>query len=86
MCIRDRVFRVDWHLPQGTERPQFDLLMEQHFPAMLNKYKQLPFSYLGGKTISEAAQLEEYRCGVQGLLYATTVFFHLSRFADRFAA
>ena len=68
ISIIDRVFRVDWHLPQGTERPQFDLLMEQHFPAMLNEYKQLPFSYLGGKTISEAAQMEEYRCGVQGLL------------------
>ncbi len=68
VSVIDRVFRVDWHLPQGTDRATFDSLMEQHFPAMLDQYKQLPFSYLGGKTISEAAQLDEYRAGVQGLL------------------
>ena len=68
VSVIDRVFRVDWHLPQGTDRATFDSLMEQHFPAMLDQYKQLPFSYLGGKTVSEAAQQEEHRSGVQGLL------------------
>ena len=41
VSVIDRVFRVDWHLPQGTDRATFDSLMEQHFPAMLDQYKQL---------------------------------------------
>jgi len=42
--------------------------MEQYFPTMLDQYKQLSFSYLGGNTIVEAAKQEDRRAGVQGLL------------------
>lgn len=68
VSVIDRVFRVDWHLPQGTSRDQFDSLMEQYFPEMLEQYKQLPFHCLDGKTIVEAAKADEYKVRVQGLL------------------
>ena len=68
VSVIDRVFRVDWHLPQGTSRSQFDSLMEQYFPTMLDEYKQLPFHCLDGKTIVAAAQDDTYKTRVQGLL------------------
>jgi tetratricopeptide (TPR) repeat protein len=68
VSVIDRVFRVDWHLPKGTNRDQFDTLMEQYFPAMLDQYKQLSFHCLDGKTISEAAKIDQYKTRVHGLL------------------
>ena len=68
VSVIDRVFRVDWHLPQGTGREKFDSLMELYFPTMLEKYKELPFHCLDGKTIVEAAKVEDYQVNVQALL------------------
>lgn len=68
ISVFDRLFRVDWHLPQGTGREQFDSLMEKHFPNMAEQYQKLPFRCLDGKSIAEATKTDEYKVRIQALL------------------
>ncbi len=64
----DRALRVDWHLPRGATRADYDALVQKHVPTMFDNWCQLPFRCLGGRTVRDCASDESLQIKVHSLL------------------